>query len=110
MGMMTSQYRKVAPAKIEQRKVTRREVCLTPINVESPGCDMVVATLDDVSKYGCRLSADCTFEIGDCLTLTFAHAQPVKVFVVWNKDDKLRCRFGAELDSVLYRQLTLAAS
>jgi hypothetical protein len=109
MGMMTSQYRKVAPARIEQRAAVRREVCLCPINVNRPHSAIIVAALDDLSKYGCRLSVDCAFKNGECLTLAFSGAHPVKAFVVWNKNGKLGCRFGAELDSALYRQLTLAA-
>jgi hypothetical protein len=110
MGLMTSQYRSVAPASINRRMTVQKMVYLTPATGSNCKPGKCAAALDDVSKYGCRLAADTGFKTGECLSLQFENAPPVAAYVVWNQNGKLGCRFGETLDPALFRQITLAAN
>jgi hypothetical protein len=110
MGMMTSQYRSVAPASIERRMAVRRTVYLTQLEMDQPLPETHTAALDDLSKYGCRLATDASFKTGECLTVQFEQSAPISACVIWNEDGKLGCRFDEALDPCLFRQMTLAAN
>jgi PilZ domain len=110
MGMMTSQYRSVAPASVERRMAVRRTVYLTLLEMDSPEPETHVATLDDLSKYGCRLATDACFKTGECLFVQFDDSNPVAACVVWNENGKLGCRFDEALDPGVFRQMTITAN
>lgn len=107
MGYMTSQYRKVAPARIEQREVVRHPVLLQRATVRLHAKHAKEARLVDLSVYGCRLLTDATFKLGDRLWLRLAGSQPISATAVWSEGGRLGCRFDEALDRVLFRELTL---
>ena len=107
MGYMTSQYRKVAPARIEQREVVRHPVLLQRATVRKHSKAPQEARLVDLSVYGCRLLTDASFKIGDRLWLRFAGGNPISATAVWFEGDRLGCRFDEALDRAVFRELTL---
>ncbi len=107
MGYMTSQYRKVAPARIEQRGAVRHPVMLQRATVRRSKTEPVEALLSDLSIYGCRLTIDQAFKAGDRIRLLFAESKPVAATAIWYADGLLGCRFDAAIDRDLFRSLTL---
>ena len=109
MGHLNSPYRKVAPARIEQRDAVRHPVLLQRATVRRHAKEPDEARLVDLSVYGCRLLIDGQFKIGDRLWLRFTGGNPIGATAVWFEDDRLGCRFDEALDRVLFRELTLQA-
>jgi hypothetical protein len=107
MGLATSAYRRVEPARIEQRAVVRHTVLIKGASVRRHGRQPIEAELDDLSVFGCRVAVDGTFQSGDRLWLRFAGGQPIPASAVWYDGGKLGCRFDQRLDSDLFRSLTL---
>jgi PilZ domain len=107
MTLMTSQYRKVAPARIEQREIGRQPVLLQRTTVRRHGKQPIEAELVDVSIYGCRINCAQDFDAGNRLWLRFSGASPVGATIVWAEAGVLGCRFDEPLDRTLFRGLTL---
>jgi PilZ domain len=107
MGYMTSQYRKVSPARIDQRAAVRHPVLLQRATVRCHSKKPQEARLVDLSIYGCRLITDATYKIGDRLWLRFAGSSPVSATAVWFEGDRLGCRFDEAFDRSLFRELVL---
>lgn len=107
MGLATSAYRKVAPARIEQRRIERHPVVIKKATVRGHSRQPVEAELVELSIYGCRLAVDATYKIHDRLWLRFEGSNPIGAVAVWTKYGELGCRFDAPLDRVLFRSLTL---
>jgi hypothetical protein len=107
MGLATSAYRKVAPARIEQRQVVRHPVVIRRATVRGHGRQPVEAELLDLSIYGCRLSVDAQFSGQDRIWLRFAGERPIAATTVWFDGQQLGCRFDEPLDRTLFRALTL---
>ncbi len=107
MAIATSAYRKVEPARLDQRAMVRQPVTINRATVRGHGRKSVAAELDDLSAYGCRLLIDDQFKAGDRLWLRFAEGQPVAGSAVWLEGGKLGCRFDEPIDRDLFRMLTL---
>jgi hypothetical protein len=107
MGYMTSQFRKVAPARLEQREVLRHPVLLQKATVRRHSKNSVEARLVDLSAYGCRVLIEGSFKVGDRLWLRLAGSNPIGATAVWAEGDRLGCRFDEMLDRALFRELTL---
>lgn len=107
MALATSQYRKVSPARIEQRAVERHKVLLQRATVRRHGKQPVEAALIDLSIYGCRVDCDRDFEADQRLWLRFSGGSPVGATVIWAQGGTLGCRFDEPLDRALFRALTL---
>lgn len=110
MGYMTSQYRKVAPARIEQRDAVRHPVFLKAATARLGSSTLQEARLVDLSIYGCRLMTDANFKIGQRLSLRFAGGKPVSATAIWLEGERLGCRFDAPLDRALFRALILQSN
>jgi hypothetical protein len=110
MGLATSAYRKVEPARLEQRVAARQPVVIKRATVRGHGRQPVEAELVDLSIYGCRLAVDAMFSAKDRLWLRFAGDKPVAATTVWFDGDQLGCRFDQPLDRSLFRALTLMIS
>jgi hypothetical protein len=110
MGLATSAYRKVGPARLEQRDVVRQQVVVKRATVRGHGRQPVEAVLVDLSIYGCRLSVDVPFKPMDRLWLRFAGDKPIAATTIWSEGDQLGCRFDEPLDRSLFRALTLMIS
>lgn len=107
MGLATSAYRKVEPARLEQRAVVRHPVVVKRASVRGHGRQPLEAVLDDLSIYGCRISVDGLFKVGERLWLRFAGGKPIAANAVWYDAGKLGCRFDQPIDRTLFRTLTL---
>jgi PilZ domain len=107
MGLMTSAYRRVEPARLDQRAAVRHPVMIRRASVRRHGREPIEAELDDLSVYGCRLAVDALFEAGDRLSLRFAAGQSIAASAIWYECGKLGCRFDEQLDRALFRSLTL---
>ena len=110
MGLAASAYRKVAPARLEQREALRRPVTIKRATVRGHGRQPADAELVDLSAYGCRLAVDAGYKIHDRLWLRFAGSSPVAASTIWVEGGELGCRFDEPLDRALYRSLTLLVS
>ena len=109
MGYMTSKYRRVAPAKLEQREVVRHPVLLQKASVRKHSKQPTEACLVDLSVYGCRVLLAGSFKVGDRLWLRLAESNPIGATAVWREGDRLGCKFDEMLDRSLFRQLILHA-
>lgn len=107
MGLATSAYRRVEPARLEQRAAARFPVTVKGASVRRHGRKAVEAELDDLSVYGCRLIIEGNFAEGDQLMLRFAGCEAIGARAIWYRDAKLGCRFDSPLDRSLFRSLTL---
>jgi PilZ domain len=110
MGLATSAYRKVEPARIDQRDPTRQAVTVKRATVRGHGRQPVEAELVDLSIYGCRLSVDVQYKTDDRLWLRFAGDKPIAGTTVWCEGHQLACRFDEPLDRDLFRALTIMVS
>lgn len=107
MGIATSAYRKVAPARIDQRRIERHPVVIKKATVRGHGRQPVEAGLVELSIYGCRLAVDANYTVNDRLWLRFEGSNPVGAVAVWTEFGELGCRFDEPLDRSLFRALTL---
>lgn len=107
MGLATSAYRRVEPARLEQRAAARFPVTVKRASVRRDGRKANDAQLDDLSIYGCRLIVEGDFREGDRLVLRFAGGDAIPARAIWYEDAKLGCRFDSPLDRTLFRALTL---
>jgi PilZ domain len=107
LGLATSAYRRVAPARIEQREELRHPVVIKRATVRGHGRHPVESRLVDVSIYGCRLAVDASFVPGDRLWLRIAGGSPIAATTIWIDGDQLGCRFDQPIDRALLRALTL---
>jgi hypothetical protein len=108
MGLASTAYRRVEPARLEQRVAPRMSVVIKRTTVRGHGRQPVEAQLDDLSIYGCRLTVDAQFKANERLWLRFADGKPIAATAVWFEGDQLGCRFDEPLDRMLYRALTLS--
>jgi hypothetical protein len=108
MALASSQYRRVEPARIEQRAVERHNVLLRRATVRGHGRKAVDAQLLDLSIYGCRVAAETDFKKGDRLWLRLSGSNAVSACVVWIEANRIGCRFDEPLEKGLFRALTLA--
>ena len=107
MSLAASAYRKVAPARLDQRTIARHPVLIKRATVRGHGRHPAEAELIDLSIYGCRLAVDANYTIGDRLWLRFAGESPVAASTIWSEGGELGCRFDEPLDRALFRALTL---
>ena len=107
MSVAASAYRKVAPARLEQRNVARHPVLIKRATVRGHGRHPAEAELIDLSIYGCRLAVAADYKVDDRLWLRFAGGSPVAATTVWVEGGELGCRFDEPLDRALFRALTL---
>jgi hypothetical protein len=107
LSLAASAYRKVAPARLDQRNTARHPVIIKRATVRGHGRQAIEAELTDVSIYGCRVAVDAVYKIGDRLWLRFAGESPVAATTVWIEDGELGCRFDDPLDRARFRALTL---
>ena len=107
MGYMTSQYRRVEPARIEQREAVRHPVLLQRATVRGHSKSPQEARLVDLSIYGCRLVTNVSFKQGERLWLRFSGGNPISATAIWFEGDRLGCRFDKALDRARFRELTL---
>lgn len=109
MGYMASHYKRVAPAKLEQREVVRHPVLLQKATVRRHSKQPIEARLVDLSVYGCRVLLDGSFKVGDRLWVRLAESNPIAATAVWREGDRLGCKFDEILDRSLFKQLILHA-
>jgi hypothetical protein len=107
MGLATSAYRRVAPARLDQRGAVRHPVVIKRASVRGHGRQPLEAVLDDLSVYGCRIAVDAAFKTGERLWLRLAGGKAIGANAVWYEDGKLGCRFDEPLDRDIFRSLTL---
>lgn len=107
MGYQTTQFRKVPPARLEQRQSQRHPVLLGKVSVRKHAKQPISALLVDVSAYGCRLLFEGGVKVGDRLWLRLAGSEPIAATAVWSEGDRLGCKFDDTLDRNLFRALTL---
>ncbi|MFN0046109.1 MAG: PilZ domain-containing protein [Sphingorhabdus sp.] len=107
MSYMTSQYRRVEPARLEQREAQRHPVLLGRATVHEDAKETLEARLVDLSVYGCRVSIDGGVKVGERIWLRLANSNPISATAVWAEGNRLGCKFDEMLDRALFRQLTL---
>ena len=107
MGLATSAYRKVAPARLEQRGAARHPVAIKRASIRGLGRQPADAALDDLSVYGCRISVDGEFKPGERLWLRFAGGKAIAACTVWCDGGNRVCGVDEPLERDLFRSLTL---
>lgn len=109
MGYMTSQYRKVPPARLAQRAALHHPVLLSKGHSRTHAQRLKSAVLVDLSVYGCRILFDGRVKAGERLWLQLGGSAPISATAVWSEGDRLGCKFDDTLDRNLFRALTLQA-
>lgn len=107
MGYMNSQFRRVEPALIEQRKAYRHPVQIQRTAIRQHGKNARKGELVDVSIYGCRVASDSMIAEGSRVWLRFEGSSPITATAIWCKDGQVGCRFDETLDQKLFRSLAL---
>ena len=107
MGYLSSQFRKVAPARIDQRAVQRQTLFLECAASTAQDKAMVPAQLVDLSAYGCRILIDSDLQCGEQIYLRFADDVPIAANIVWNEGGRLGCRFDTALEQRVFKALIL---
>ena len=107
MSYATSQFRKVPPARLEQREALRHPVLLGKATVRKHAERPLSAFLVDLSVYGCRILFEGKVNVGDRLWLRLAGSEPIGATAVWFEGGRLGCKFDDTLDRGLFRTLTL---
>lgn len=105
MATRLSQWSKAAPALIEHRGAIRYGACVS--RGDEPAAATMLATLHDVSTYGCRLAVAEDIAIGERLSIVIGAAAPLDATAVWAEDGMVGCRFAIPLPRALSRALTL---
>lgn len=109
MAARSSQYRRAAPALVDQRSAPRHWVVVTRASVRRHGEPASDAVLHNLSIYGCRLATTTEHMVEERLWLRFGGGMPIAATVMWVEDDVIGCRFDEAIDNNLLRTLTLAA-
>ncbi|MBF6602393.1 MAG: PilZ domain-containing protein [Sphingorhabdus sp.] len=109
MALKSSRYRKVGPASLSQRAEQRHKVAISCASLERKGDMSIVATLLDISTYGCRFEVDAVLKEGEKVVVTVNEHEPVNATLVWQKTKQAGCRFVDALDKDVLRSLTLSA-
>jgi hypothetical protein len=68
-----------------------------------------VATLADVSTFGCRLSGADVLDEGKRVWLRLPGAAPIVATVAWTRGDEAGCRFETPISQALMRSLLSGA-
>lgn len=110
MGYMTSQYRRVAPARLDERAAVRHPVLITRSTVRRQGAQADEAKLIDLSIYGCSLEIETIVKVGQRLWLRFSGSMPIASTAIWCEGGKVGCRFDTAIERDLFRSLTLATN
>jgi hypothetical protein len=110
MGYLTSQYRRVVPARLEQRDAVRHPVLISQTTMRRHAAQADEAKLIDLSIYGCSLEAGNIVKAGQRLWLSFSCSAPIAAKVIWCEGGKLGCRFDEAIDRDLFRSLTLVTN
>jgi hypothetical protein len=105
MATRLSQWNKAAPALIEQRGAIRYGAGV--LRHDEPDAAPALATMHEVSTYGCRLALSDAVAIGERLTITIGAAAPLDATAIWAEDGMIGCRFATPLPRALSRALTL---
>ena len=107
MATKFSQFRKVAPALVDQRSEPRHRILVMRAKISKQGAAPIEAMLRDLSVYGCRLACVSPHRTGERLWLRLRDNLPIPATVVWNDGDHLGCRFDTPIERSLMRSLTL---
>jgi hypothetical protein len=107
MNVRHSRFRRVAPARIEQRRAFRHPVVLQRGSIRHHGTHAHDAQLIDLSIYGCRVASETRVKPDDRLWLRFEGSRPVAATAVWCDGENIGCLFDEPLDKALFRRLTL---
>ena len=106
--MATKIRRAVEPARFEHAEFNRAAVTITRASLrelrEQPG----VATLVDLSTYGCRLATPRSHRGGARAWLRFDVGWPLAAQVVCGHDGQIGCRFEQPIGNLLIRKLARA--
>ncbi|MBA3897004.1 MAG: PilZ domain-containing protein [Sphingomonadaceae bacterium] len=102
-----SQFRRVDPALVEQRRGPRHRVRITRATVRPDGEAPLDAILHDLSLYGCRIRSPVGHLTGEQVWLRFQGSVPIAATVVWSDAKFAGCRFDAPIEKSLLRALTL---
>lgn len=108
MATRMSQFRRVEPASVDQRRAERHRVTIDRATMRKHGEVPVEAVLHDLSIYGCRLATEAEHGPETRLWLRLTGSLPIAATVVWSADGFLGCRFDAPIERALVRQLTLS--
>ncbi|MEE9434283.1 MAG: PilZ domain-containing protein [Sphingorhabdus sp.] len=104
-----SQFRKVAPARIDQRGEMRHSVFLKKAKLRGKANhEEVEAALVDLSSFGCRLAVEGRYPAGSRLMLRFFDREPMAATAVWGKGGQIGCRFETKIECSLFRALTIS--
>jgi hypothetical protein len=109
MASRVTQFRRVAPASVEQRGSVRHPVSVSRASVRRHGTEPADALLQDISIFGCRIQAELDAAPGERLWLRFPGGLPVGATVVWADNGFTGCRFDTPIDRAAVRALALPA-
>ncbi|MDB5695587.1 MAG: hypothetical protein JWN21_1130 [Sphingomonas bacterium] len=94
----------------DQRQEPRHRIECVRATAQGETEEPFVATLDDISTFGCRLSDVAPLEEGHQLWLRLPKTMPITARVAWSRDGALGCRFDTPISQGLMRSLLPAAT
>ncbi|WP_425228311.1 PilZ domain-containing protein [Sphingomonas sp.] len=102
--MATDVWQSASVHAAAERRRARRSLLVGRIGIEA-GSDGPIATVLDLSIYGCRLQIPGWHDEGDRLWLRFDGGWPIAATVMWSDGGRIGCRFDEAISRVLMREL-----
>lgn len=93
----------------DQRQEPRHRIECVRATAQGETEEPFVATLEDISTFGCRLSDVAPTDEGQRIWLRLPRTAPITACVAWSKDGALGCRFDTPISQGLMRSLLPAA-
>lgn len=97
-------------ALVDQRRGMRQRIECVRATANGETEAPFVASLLDVSTFGCRLGEAEMLEAGKRVWLRLPGASPIVATVAWAHDGAAGCRFGTPISQGLMRALLQGAS
>jgi hypothetical protein len=89
----------------DQRQEPRHRIECVRASAQGEAEEPFVATLEDISTFGCRISGVEPLDEGRRLWLRLPNAAPLTARVAWSSDGAAGCRFDTPISQGLMRSL-----
>lgn len=105
--MKQSRYRRPEPARLEKRQAPRHQVAVSRAKAGRKKQVPILAILNDISAFGCCLTLDAVLREDESISLSFDDSEAIEANIIWQKANRIGCRFAKRISPQLFRAMTL---